>query len=211
MGNRAIVKPVDKNVGVYLHWNGGVESVSAFLKYCELKQFRDFGGKYADGYGLARFCQVVGNFFGGGLSIGIETDVTESEEMAEWMDNGIYVIDGWNIVRRIGALDDKTVEPNVEMLLYIDGKQPVNEQLGEGYITADIVQPEDLKIGDRVYLLRYEGKPEVYTVAGIAPPGTIRNGSDVSGVPYVDMYGKDGDYSWNINNYLRGEVRKVKG
>ena len=97
MGNRAIVKPVGKNVGVYLHWNGGVESVSAFLKYCELKQFRDFGGKYADGYGLARFCQVVGNFFGGGLSIGIETDVTESEEYAEWMDNGIYVIDEANV------------------------------------------------------------------------------------------------------------------
>lgn len=127
------------------------------------------------------------------------------------MDNGIYVIDGWDIVRRIGAPDDKTVEPDVGMLLYIDGKQPVNEQLGEGYITADIVQPKDLKIGDRVYLLRYEGKPEVYTVAGVAPPGAIRNGTDVSGVPYVDMYGKDGDYSWNINNYLRGEIRKVKG
>lgn len=210
MGNRAIVKPVNKNVGVYLHWNGGVESVSAFLKYCELKQFRDFGGKYADGYGLARFCQVVGNFFGGGLSIGIETDVTESEEMAEWMDNGIYVIDGWDIVRRIGAPDDKTVKPDVGMLLSIDSCQPVKEQLGEGYITADVVQPEDLRIDDRVYLLRYEGKPEVYTVVGFAPPGTIRNGKDVSGVPYVDMYGKDGDYSWNINNYLSGEIRKEK-
>lgn len=208
MGNRAIVKPVDKNIGVYLHWNGSIESVSAFLEYCKLKDYRDFGGKYADGYGIARFCQVVGNFFGGGLSIGIETDVTESEEMAEWMDNGIYVIDGWDICRRIGAPDDKQPKVSRDMLLHIDQQQPEKEQLGESYILADVVEPSELEIGDRVFLLRYEGKPETYTVMGFAPEGTIRNGSDVSGVPYVDMYGKDGDYSWNINNYLRGMVRK---
>lgn len=75
MGNRAIVKPEGKDVGVYLHWNGGIDSVTAFLKYCELKQHRGFD----DEYGMARFCQVVGNFFGGNLSLGIETDVRESE------------------------------------------------------------------------------------------------------------------------------------
>lgn len=208
MGNRAIVKPIDKNVGVYLHWNGGVESVTAFLEYCKLKEHRDFGGKYADGYGIARFCQVVGNFFGGGLSIGLETDVTESEEQAEWMDNGIYVIDGWDIVRRIGAPDDKIVKPLTQMLLQIDESQPVSEQLGYEYITAELVDARDLKVGDEVFMLRHEGKPEVHTVAGIAPPGTIRNGSDVGGLPYVDLYGRDDDYSWNINNYLRGEVRR---
>lgn len=209
MGNRAIVKPIDKNIGVYLHWNGGIESVAAFLEYCKLKDYRDFGGKNSDGYGIARFCQVVGNFFGGGLSIGIETDVTESEEAAEWMDNGIYVIDGWDIARRIGAPDDKEPKVSPDMLLYIDQQQPEKEQLGENYILADVVDPKDLKIGDRVFLLRYEGKPEIHTVMGFAPPDTIRNGSNVGGVPYVDLYaGKDGDYSWNINNYLRDKVRK---
>lgn len=208
MGNRAIVKPIDKSVGVYLHWNGGVESVTAFLEYCKLKEHRDFGGKHADGYGIARFCQVVGNFFGGGLSIGLETDVVESEEQAEWMDNGIYVVDGWDIVRRIGSPDDKIVKPSTQMLLQIDQSQPVSEQLGHDYITAELVDARDLKVGDEIFMLRYEGKPEVYTVAGIAPPDTIRNGSDVSGLPYVDLYGRDGDYSWNINNYLRGEVRR---
>ena len=45
MENRAIVKPKDQNVGVYLHWNGGIDSVTAFLEYCKLKDYRDFGGK----------------------------------------------------------------------------------------------------------------------------------------------------------------------
>ena len=96
MGNRAIAKPKDQNVGVYLHWNGGIDSVTAFLEYCKLKDYRDFGGKNADCYGLARFCQVVSNFFGGTTSIGIETDVKETEDYAKWMDNGIYIVDGWD-------------------------------------------------------------------------------------------------------------------
>ena len=75
MGNRSIIKPKDKNIGVYLHWNGGIDSVTAFLKYCELRRFRSLD----DTYGMARFCQVVGNFFGGSLSIGIETDIDESK------------------------------------------------------------------------------------------------------------------------------------
>ena len=55
MGNRAIIKPEGKNIGVYLHWNGGIDSVTAFLKYCELRGFRAFD----DAYGMARFCQIV--------------------------------------------------------------------------------------------------------------------------------------------------------
>lgn len=96
VGNRAIVKPKDQNVGVYLHWNGGIDFVTAFLEYCKLKDYRDFEGKNADGYGLSRFCQVVSNFFSGTTSIGIETDVKEAEDYAKWMDNGICIADGWD-------------------------------------------------------------------------------------------------------------------
>ena len=66
-----------------------------------------------------------------------------------------------------------------------------------------------LEVGDKVYIQIYEGKPEIRTVAGIAPDDTFRNG-DVSNLPYVDLYGCDGDYSWNCNNYLRGKVRRYK-
>lgn len=209
MGNRAVVKPVGKNAGVYLHWNGGIDSVTAFLEYCKLKGYRDFGGEFADGYGLARFCQVVGNFFGGGLSIGIETDIDESEDYAEWIDNGIYIVDGWDIVRRVCPSDGHEGYDLTNMLIQIDKCQPEAEQLGKDYILAEYVDVSEIKVDDKVYILSYSGKPEIYTVMGIAPEGTIRNGGDVSNLPYVDMYGRDGDYSWNCNNYLREKVKVV--
>lgn len=198
MGNRAIVKPKNKNVGVYLHWNGGIDSVTAFLEYCKLKGYRDFGGDFSDGYGIARFCQVVGNFFGGGLSVGIETDVKETEEYAEWMDNGIYVIDGWNICKRIGYESGREGYELKEMLLEIDSRQPESDQLGEDYILADVVDASEVSIGDKVYIMTYKEKPELHTVVGITDDG----------VPYVDLYDRDGDYSWNRNNHLKGTVRR---
>ena len=60
MGNRAVIttsKSTDiKNstdIGIYLHWNGGRDSVQAFLKYCELKGYRS---PEKDNYGWARLC-----------------------------------------------------------------------------------------------------------------------------------------------------------
>lgn len=209
MGNRVIVKPKDQNVGVYLHWNGGIDAVTAFLEYCKLKDYRDFVGKNSDGYGLARFCQVVSNFFGGTTSIGIETDVKETEDYTKWMDNGIYTVDGWDISKRISPSEGNEGYDLKKILLQIDGKQPESEQLGEDFIMVEEVDVSELEVGYKVYIQTYEGKPEIRTVAGIAPDDTFRNG-DVSNLPYVDLYGCDGDYSWNCNNYLRGKVRRYK-
>lgn len=58
-GNRAVITTEDKRIGVYIHWNGGRDSVEAFLKYCELKGYRK---PEEDCYGWARLCQVIGNF-----------------------------------------------------------------------------------------------------------------------------------------------------
>lgn len=200
MGNRAIVKPKGKDIGVYLHWNGGIDSVTAFLEYCKLKEHRAFGGKFADGYGIARFCQVVGNFFGGSLSIGIETGVKETKEYAEFIDNGIYIIDGWDVVDRICPSNHREGYDLKEMLLEIDYKQPEPEQLGEDYILAEVVDVTELETGDKVYILDYNGKPELFTVMGVDP---------VKGT-YVNKYDHNGDYSWNGNNYIRGKVRKER-
>lgn len=69
MGNRAVItasKDKDiqnsNDIGVYLHWNGGRDSVEAFLTYCKLRKFR---APDKDNYGWARLCQVISNFFGG--------------------------------------------------------------------------------------------------------------------------------------------------
>ena len=200
MGNRAIVKPEGQNIGVYLHWNGGIDSVTAFLKYCELKDFRGFD----DSYGLARFCQVVGNFFGGGLSVGIETDVEETEEYAEWIDNGIYVVKGWNIEYRIGGDNNREGYDLDEMLHEIDVRQPLTERLGE-FLDGEEVDISELEVGNIVFVQTYSGTYEKYKVIGIGEDRLV-NGRNVLGIPYVDKWGNGPD---NPNNYLRGKVRKV--
>lgn len=203
MGNRAIVKPEGRNIGVYLHWNGGVDSVTAFLKYCELKGYRSFSD---DSYGIARFCQVVGNFFGGGLSLGIETDIYETEEAAEWIDNGIYVVKDWEIVRRIGGYASREGYDLNEMLHEIDIKQPLTERLGE-FLDAVETDISDIKVGDIVFVSGYNGNYEKHKVVGIGEDKIV-NGRNVKGIPYIDKWGDEP--SNNPNNYLRDPVRVLK-
>lgn len=209
MGNRAIIKPIDSNIGVYLHWNGGYTSVTAFLKYCEMKGYRDFGGKFADGYGIARFCQIVGNYFGGTLSIGIQTNVEATEDYAEGLDNGIYIIDGWRIVDNIGGYGEDNYDL-MEMLIDIDKSQPTEEQLGEDYIKADEVDALDLEIGDEVFVRRYDNIIEKYTVQGFADDSNLPDfNRPLMGSPFIDMY-NDVNGKINPNNFLTGKVRRVK-
>lgn len=203
MGNRAIVKPEGKNIGVYLHWNGGVDSVTAFLKYCELKGYRSFD----DSYGLARFCQVVGNFFGGGLSVGIETDVRETKEYAEWMDNGIYVVKGWKIVRHLYCSEGHEGYDLDEMLHEIDVRQPLTERLGD-FLDGIETDISDIKVGDIVFVQNYNGNYEKHKVVGIGEDRYV-NGTNVLGMPYIDKWGDDPSY--NINNYIREKARVWKG
>ena len=65
MGNRAIIKGKNQALGVYVHWNGGYDSVNVFCTYCKLKGYRS---PETDSYGIARLAQVIGNFFGGNVS-----------------------------------------------------------------------------------------------------------------------------------------------
>lgn len=203
MGNRAILKPVGSNVGVYLHWNGGRDSVEAFLKYCEMRGFRAFGGASADGYGKARFMQVVGNFFGGDLSVGVAEDVTMGPESNPG-DNGIYEIDGWNIVGRFPKDVWEQREYSMQdMLESIDEAQPRNDRFGKRYLRAKVVPTKQLRIGDTVYIyddLAYnKPKSQHYQIIGIGQNQHV-NGRNVRGIPYINKY-KDGDPD-NINNYL---------
>lgn len=61
MGNRAVVTVKGSSVGIYLHWNGGIESVTAFLRAAKDLGVRDPVNDPA--YFYARFVQLVGNFF----------------------------------------------------------------------------------------------------------------------------------------------------
>lgn len=45
MGNREIITTENgwrnkkNNLGIYLHWNGGRDSIEGFLTYCKLKEY----------------------------------------------------------------------------------------------------------------------------------------------------------------------------
>lgn len=129
MGNRAVITSKENfennGIGIYLHWNGGRDSVEAFLKYCELKGYRE---PTLDNYGWARLTQVISNFFGGTTSIGVDV---VSHLDCDNFDNGVYIIDGWNIVGREYFRGAEQDEYDLEeMLCAIDERQPKEEQLG---------------------------------------------------------------------------------
>ena len=97
MGNRAVIT-TNKNLnetGIYLHWNGGRDSVEAFLAYCDLKHYRK---PENDSYGYAMLINVITNYFGDGLSC----DVGNCQHLdCDNCDNGVYIIKDWRIVNRI--------------------------------------------------------------------------------------------------------------
>lgn len=174
------------------------------MKYCELKGFRGF----EDDYGLARFCQIVGNFFGGGLSLGVVTDVYPSD--AEGIDNGIYSVKGWRIVNRYFKGREQRQYDLIEMLKAIDEAQPVKEQFGAEFFDAEPAAPETIKPGDTVYYIdQLDGRCYKHTCIGIGWDHCV-NGRGVLGVPFIDRYGKDScGYENNPNNYLYGKEYRV--
>lgn len=97
MGNRAVITTVgatDNTTGIYVHWNGGVNSIEAFCAYCDMKGFRS---PDTDCYGFAYLATVIGNYFGDGLSLGV--DRIECLDTDNY-DNGVYYLKGWKIVGR---------------------------------------------------------------------------------------------------------------
>ena len=128
MGNRAVITTKENmennGIGVYLHWNGGRDSVRAFLKYCELK---GYVAPSVDNYGWARLCQVIGNFFGGGSSVGIDT-VNHLD--CNNYDNGVYLIEGWEIVGRMYFDgEEQDYYELIKMLRSINDCMPESERI----------------------------------------------------------------------------------
>ena len=105
MGNRATVIFTDGkksfSPAVYLHWNGGPESVYGFLEELNRRKIR------ADQeYECARFIELVGEFFDqdeiGGLSLGVmngpKSDKPEDlvKIRTDHGDNGFYLVNRTN-------------------------------------------------------------------------------------------------------------------
>ena len=100
MGNRAVITIKEKDTAkedwnsLYLHWNGGRDSVEPFLHVAKL-----YGIRCNDdsSYAIARLSQLIGNYFGGTLSLGI--GAYKCLDTNNW-DNGTYIIEDWEIVER---------------------------------------------------------------------------------------------------------------
>lgn len=207
MGNRAVITTKENfennGIGIYLHWNGGYDSVNAFLKYCEVKGYRT---PDTDNYGWARLCQVIGNFFGGSTSIGIDTvDKLDCDNY----DNGVYIIEGWKIVDRKYFEGCEQMNYKLEeMLMEIDKAMPEKEQIGE-YLKAKEIPVSEVKVGDTVLILDYNGNVNKHKVMGFGTKDWL-NGMNVNGVPYVDLYrDKDGNCDWNCNNYIHTKTVRI--
>ena len=119
----------DRNnkVGIYLHWNGGRDSVEAFLTYCKMKEYRD---PIDDNYGMARLIQIIANFFGGTTSIGVDT---LNHLDCDNYDNGVYIIGpGWTIVDRVYFEGSEQDEYDMlDMLHSINNAQPEKTRMSD--------------------------------------------------------------------------------
>ena len=201
MSNSGVIQfKNNSEYGVYLHWNGGRDSIEAFLKYCELKSYRNND--------IPRFIQTVSNYFGGNNSIYLEPINKISG------DHGIYIVDNWKIIDRKDFRYNEQKEYDLEeMLLEIDKAQPEKLQLGENFLNSEIVLTSSLKIGDNVF--KYDDVYCIYKECTVIGMGLnqYQNGTNVFNIPYVDRYGEaEGNgYMNNINNYIKDkEIRKIK-
>ena len=203
MGNRCTITTPKKDIYIYLHRNGGRDSVEAFLEYCRLRRFRS---PSKDSYGLARLAQVIANFIGGGMGIGIGA-VGENINAIDPGDNGCYVVgDNWKIVEQMffhGA--EQNFHNLSEMLLAIDEAQPESDRLGENFLKAEEIQASLLIPGDTVFI--FDSVDEKYCEATVLGYGKdeFLNGKNVAGVPYTNLYAPH-----NVNAYIfEPTVRRV--
>ena len=160
MGNRAIMlskndmladgKINPNQIGVYLHWNGGRDSVSAFLKYCKLKGYRS---PSTDCYGWACLCNVISNFFGDGMSLGI--DIASRLDCNNY-DNGVYIIDRWEIVGRL--YNHGTEQSNYDVdsfVLELNERMPEQSRMDarvlKELLKAEEVPYQELRLGDVIW------------------------------------------------------------
>ena len=205
MGNRAIITTKNRNTGIYLHWNGGRDSIEPFLEYCKLKGFRS--PEADESYAFARLTQIISNYFKGGLSIGI----IPSSKNYEMIDNGTYIIGGnWEIVDRDYPYENFKEQREYklkEMLREIDKAQPNDQQLGD-FLYAKEKSVNRLKVGDIVYIQGYDEPYKKFEIVGFGKDKVV-NGTNVLNKPYVHNWGTEDTCEDNINNYILTDRVKI--
>lgn len=201
MGNRAIIIGTEAELAIYLHWNGGRDSVEAFLAYAKLQQYPSLNSTS----GVVAFTSMVSNFFGSpGLSVDIF--IASQQQSLDVGDNGVYVVDkSFDIVERKHFNGSEQQHHKLEdMLKGIDEAQPESLQLGE-LLDAEEVPTESVKVGDIVIIKDYKGTNK-YEVFALGEDRMV-NGTNVKGLPFIHW--TTSPNTDNINNYVRTKTVRV--
>jgi hypothetical protein len=195
MGNRADITTKDRELSVYVHWNGGRDSVEAFLTYCKIRGFRS---PEKDPYGWARMCQVIGNFMGkDGNSLGI--DKFYDKGTGKNFDNGLFIIENYQIVGRKYYLGKEQSEYDLKHFVKtLDSKQPIAEQLGEETI-------------DNIFLSQ-NTKEQFYAISyNTSNPNGLYLSADNSLVyGYESLYFKKFISEEEAHNYITNKLEGTK-
>lgn len=182
MGNRAIITNKDRQMGVYVHWNGGRDSIEPLLKYCEMQGFRS--PDTDPQYGWARITQVLTNFFPDGLSVGV-VRYSDDKSMNPG-DNGIYIIEGWEIVDRVYPYEcfrEQREYDMFEMMCAFDSKMPACMQKGSAAI-AEYLGVEN--VPDELTQRKIKAVKAFLGQKGIKVFGSYRNGELVADALFYD-------------------------
>lgn len=130
MGNKAVITASTsqiEGIGIYLHWNGSLPTVLAFLDTAKLLGYRSPSSD--ESYGMARLCGLICAFLGIDNERGIGIGELSRLDCNNY-DNGVYVIgNDWEIIDRWGegstneSIDDaRKSEQYIETMDYIKSK-----------------------------------------------------------------------------------------
>jgi hypothetical protein len=139
MGNRAVITTEDKQLGVYLHWNGGRDSVEGFLEFCKRKGYQS---PEKSGEGWARLIQAISNFMGTSVYV----DLYQHLDVDNY-DNGVYIIRDWKIVDRLFKRYPEQQEYKLgDFLVELNSKQPEPFRLEEKDLLEKLFTPEKIEL-----------------------------------------------------------------
>lgn len=215
MSHSALLIAKDATIGLRLNGNGDRNSVKAFLRYAEYAQLPSIN---ADDKWISPFITMLQNFFrDNNDAIRLETvDPQHLGDKTDY-DNGIYVLEDYEIVDRINSPADTSPEHRIhDRLLSIDSTQPLVNQLGDFLFGMD-TPITSIKIGDQVFLPRlfpsyeYPGRYRIHTVLGFAdndPFNPLTSNKRFKGRPYVDMFNNQ-DNAVNPQSYITTDTVRV--
>lgn len=125
MGNRAVITTLENEKGIYIHWNGGRDSVEPILWYCKNLMPKTQFAKTE----LERIAFVMD-------LLGLNPEIDEMRKLdCDNYDNGVYITDGYKIIARAYMHGKEQDAYNfTEFVMHINENMPKQWQRNEDYI-----------------------------------------------------------------------------